>query len=176
VVSRVNDLSLAYLYGYNNALPIAQVSNALNTELMVQNFEDLAVSASILRSTTTAHTDYQYYQGDFTVNFTPPNTKNYVVDYWYLDASARWQYLSKAYTGTGMVLAEGTAIDDVRVYPKDARCSSFTYDPATGKTSEIDPGGKTVFYEYDAFGRLQLVRDQFRNVIKAYDYHYQVQN
>jgi YD repeat-containing protein len=175
VVSRVNDLSLAYLYGYNNALPIAQVSNAMNTELMVQNFEDLAVSASILRSTT-AHTGYQYYQGDFTVNFTPPNTKNYVVDYWYLDASARWQYLSKDYTGTGMVLAEGTAIDDVRVYPKDARCSSFTYDPATGKTSEIDPGGKTVFYEYDAFGRLQLVRDQFRNVIKAYDYHYQVQN
>ncbi|MBN2663977.1 MAG: RHS repeat protein [Bacteroidales bacterium] len=49
---------------------------------------------------------------------------------------------------------------------------TYTYDKIYGMTSQTDPNGVTVFYEYDAFGRLESIRDQDGNVIQHYEYNY----
>ena len=49
---------------------------------------------------------------------------------------------------------------------------TYTYKPLYGVTSETDPNGITVTYEYDNFGRLKVVKNADGNILKTYDYHY----
>ncbi|MHC1705787.1 MAG: RHS repeat domain-containing protein [Tenuifilaceae bacterium] len=66
-------------------------------------------------------------------------------------------------------------IDELRLYPLNAQMTTYTYDPIYGTTSQTDANGQTTYYEYDGLGRLVLIKDDKRNVIKRYDYHYSIQ-
>jgi hypothetical protein len=69
-----------------------------------------------------------------------------------------------------------TAIDNflspLRNNLPDAQVTTYTYEPMVGMTSQTDAKGMTVYYEYDAFQRLKLIRDQNNNIIKTYCYNY----
>lgn len=54
----------------------------------------------------------------------------------------------------------------------NALVKTYTYAPLIGMTSEADPSGKTIFYEYDTFGRLKDIKDQNGKILKHYDYQY----
>lgn len=54
----------------------------------------------------------------------------------------------------------------------NAKISTYTYSPLLGLTTETDPSGKTISYEYDKLGRLTVVKDQNGSIIKKYDYKY----
>ncbi len=68
------------------------------------------------------------------------------------------------------------ALNVLRTDPtlKTATVTTYTYSPCVGVTSNTDPNGVTSFYEYDTFGRLALVRDKDKNIVKQYLYNYKV--
>ncbi|WP_299249073.1 RHS repeat domain-containing protein [uncultured Aquimarina sp.] len=50
--------------------------------------------------------------------------------------------------------------------------TSYTYDPLIGITSITDPRGYTMTYHYDAFNRLEYVKDAAGNLISENQYNY----
>lgn len=54
----------------------------------------------------------------------------------------------------------------------NAQVTTFTYDPLIGVTSITDPRGRTNYYHYDAFNRLQYVKDHNGNVLSENQYNY----
>jgi len=62
-------------------------------------------------------------------------------------------------------------IDELRLYPTTARMRTVAYDPLIGKQSECDENNRSSYYEYDNLARLITIRDESRNIVKAYDYN-----
>jgi YD repeat-containing protein len=54
----------------------------------------------------------------------------------------------------------------------NALVTTYTYKHLIGMTSATDPGGITVYYNYDNFGRLKNIKDLNSSMMEEYDYHY----
>lgn len=63
-------------------------------------------------------------------------------------------------------------IHSLKTLLPNAKISIFTYKPLFGITSKTDPRGLTATYEYDAFGRLQTVKDESGKSVEGYEYRY----
>jgi YD repeat-containing protein len=63
-------------------------------------------------------------------------------------------------------------LDNIRVglANSKARVITYTYSPLYGMSSMTDASGKIIYYEYDLFGRLKLVRDSNGYIIKKNEY------
>jgi len=68
--------------------------------------------------------------------------------------------------------ANGSGIDELRLYPKNAGMITTTYDLNIGKTSECDINNRITYYEYDGLGRVSKILDDRRNILKTYEYHF----
>ncbi|RFS24664.1 hypothetical protein DVR12_05530 [Chitinophaga silvatica] len=65
-------------------------------------------------------------------------------------------------------------LDKIRVALKGkALVYTYTYKLLRGLSSETDPSGQTIYYEYDAVGRLIALRDMDQKIIKTFDYQFQ---
>lgn len=74
--------------------------------------------------------------------------------------------------GVSSVSIAGTAtIDELRLYPKNTRMRTTTFDPLIGKTSECDENNRITYYEYDNLGRLLFVKDESKNILKMNEYN-----
>ncbi len=74
--------------------------------------------------------------------------------------------------GQSSVTVSGTGtIDELRLYPSSARMRTVTYDPVMGKTSECDENNRITYYEYDKLGRLWMIKDEKKNIVKVYEYN-----
>ncbi len=119
-------------------------------------------------------------------------SKTYVVTYWlqnvepdyayingqsgeylFTQQSTGWTLYKREVTGVTQVTITGDAvIDELRLYPKGTLMSTVTFKDGVGKSTECDVNNRLVYYEYDALGRLKLMRDQNRNIIKTYEYNF----
>lgn len=98
-------------------------------------------------------------------NFNPTKTVNTIPGWTY--------YEFEIAAGTPPPYISGSAlIDEVRLYAKDARMTTFTYDGLHNKISECDVNNHITYYEYDGLSRVKVVKDEKGNVIKAYEYNY----
>jgi YD repeat-containing protein len=136
-------------------------------EFFYEGFEELSTAA-----TATPCAGLRYNAGAYTVPFVMPNSRQYQVDYHYL-SNGVWVPMTRAYTNN-MVLSDGSGIDEVRVYPTDAQINTYTYSPLVGVTSKCDERNRLTFYDYDGFGRLLDSRDNDGNLLKVYNYQYNV--
>lgn len=58
----------------------------------------------------------------------------------------------------------------------NAMLTAYIYSPLIGIAQIIDPKGDVLFYNYDAFGRLESIKDKQNNIIEEYEYHYSGNN
>jgi YD repeat-containing protein len=158
-------LIISYVWGYNGQLLTAEVKNAGVNEVYLEDFEN-----STFSSRGDAYTGNKYHLGDFQVTWEKPGNREYLITYRYREGGS-WK-LSQEPFSAFKILTLGDAIDDIRIYPKEAEITTYTYNPLVGVTSVTDPNGKTTYYEYDGFGRLWAVKDHERNVVRSHEYHY----
>lgn len=56
-----------------------------------------------------------------------------------------------------------------------AMITTYTYDPLVGVTSITNAKGMTTYYEYDDFGRLEIIKDNDGHILSKNAYHYKSQ-
>ncbi|MBK7885364.1 MAG: RHS repeat protein [Chitinophagaceae bacterium] len=112
--------------------------------------------------------------------------KTYIISYWskngsYLVNGAApfltgtaingWTYYKHKVTNALLVTISGNGyIDELRIHPENAQMTSVAFEPLIGLTSESGINGQITKYEYDSFGRLVSIKDQFGNVSKVFCY------
>jgi YD repeat-containing protein len=143
--------------------PSTTLTSVFTNEFFYEGFEQTG------NITTSAHTGNMSYSGTYSVPFTLPDNRSYVIQWWSFTGGS-WVFNQQAYT---MPVSLSGQIDDVRIFPKDALMTTYTYNPLVGETSETDPSGRSQIYQYDGLNRLQTIRDQDNNIVKQYDYEYQ---
>jgi hypothetical protein len=181
---------LSTIYDYDNKTAIATISNADIGEVAYTSFESdgwggwTMIGGSTILSTD-GITGRKSFSGGLQKSALPAG--NYSVTLWSLiSGSARvngqqgtailtigmWRLLEWKLTNITSVSVEGDHIDEVRLHPIKSRMTTVTHDPLIGKTSECDASNRIIYYEYDGLGRLKVVKDENKNVIKAFEYNY----
>ncbi len=190
------------LWGYNGQHPVAKAVSGHNI-IAYTSFEDDGAGCgwtvpSLTRNTTYARTGNKCYNlssGNITKTGLS-KTVQYIISYWTRATAAisisnksnesikkgktinGWTYYEHSFTPTTGSIAlsgSGKIIDELRLYPADALMTTYTYKPLIGVTSETDPSGRIIFYEYDNANRLKLVRDEDGKILKDYQYQYKQQ-
>ncbi|MND36556.1 hypothetical protein D3C80_272140 [compost metagenome] len=164
--SLTDGAKIGYQWSAANQSLLAECKNAAENEFYFESFEEDA-AASIVKFHTGKKCNYNR---NFTVSFTKPNTRSYLISWFEFDGS-KWVYKEETYTGS-KAFTTTQYVDDIRVYPFDAQMTSYTYDPLVGMTSATDVKGQTAFYEYDEFGRLKYIKDADGFILKDHTYNY----
>jgi YD repeat-containing protein len=190
------DASTSYIWGYHELYPIAEVKNAAPGEIAYTSFEEEGKGNWSYAGTPVQSANA--YTGGFLYNLSAatPLSKSglnpatvYKCSFWVQASSSvtiagttsttsgstrnGWTYYEKLITGVTTVTLTGSGnLDEVRLYPQKALMSSYTYETMIGITSQTDVKNATTFYEYDGLGRLSLIRDQDRNILKKLCYNY----
>lgn len=188
------------VYGYGNQYPVASVSNAQRSEVAYTSFEngesgDWVINAGNFLDQLSP-TGNSCLETNFQITApVMPNIKAYKVSFWSTDnpGSAGISSLSPVVTGpeingwryyefdipAGFVhpvqISGKDKIDEVRLYPANAVMNTVTYYLSIGKSSECDANNRIRYYEYNDFGKLIIIRDAYRDILKTYEYHYKMQ-
>jgi len=85
-----------------------------------------------------------------------------------------WTYREKELSGVTSIniIGSGGLIDEVRIYPKQAQMVTYTYNPLIGITGQCNINNQITYYEYDGLGRLSMIKDEEKNILKKICYNY----
>ncbi len=204
-VSKVDDSKTVYLWDANKQYPIAEVRNADFERVAYTSFENGANEGSWMFSgagsgATPARTGEYFYplspstpiarnlaQGKYTLEYyakAPINVAGgSIVDLGSSQPDINgWRLyrkqitLNSETTVTLSVSSGNVDLDEVRIYPEGASVTTYTYAPSGNISSSTDKNMIVTYYEYDAFNRLQIVRDDNKNILKSFTYHFVGEN
>jgi hypothetical protein len=195
--NKINDVTNTYLWDYLNVYPVAEVINADSNNVAFTSFEAENKGKWNYTGTPVADATTPTGKKAYTPNGANNITKSgltaattYIVSYWTKNTSpititgtvgsatagktlGLWKYYEHRIAGqTSVNISSTFAIDEVRLYPAGALMTTYTHEPLIGLLSQCDPASRITYYEYDNIGRLQLIRDQDRNIIKTFEYKY----
>jgi hypothetical protein len=197
-VNKASDINVSYIWDYKNSQIIAQVTNALPSDIAYTSFEADGVGnwtftgvSSLAAQQMTGN--YCYNLGQTSGNITKSGLTSanyYIISYWTSNSSAYtitgtqsgyplkgktingWTYFEHKITGqTSITLSGSGNIDELRLYPANAQMTTYTYAPLIGKTTVCDIDDRVTYYQYDNFGRLRFTKDQDGNITKTIEYH-----
>ena len=186
------------LWDYKGVYPIANVKNAVISDIAYTSFEADGSGnwniGSTTRDATKAITGNYSFQLNYGViiNNNVSSSNTYIVSYWSSNGSysvtgttaivtgktvtmnfTNWTYYEHTVTGVSSVVVSGSGnIDELRLYPKTAQMTTYTYTPLIGMSSQCDVGNRITYYQYDSSSRLTLIKDQDGNIVKKYCYAY----
>jgi len=196
--SKSNDYKANYIWDYNSLYPVAEVKNADSASIAATSFEDNDKGGWTFLGTPaidyTCPTGKQVYvlNGSNDITKSGLNSSTiYTVSYWRKNVSPYsipgtmagypiagrtvdgWTLFEHRITGQSTITISGTgSIDELRLCPATAQMSTYCYSPLIGLTSQCDANNRITYYEYDKLGRLSLIRDQDKKVIKKICYNY----
>jgi hypothetical protein len=200
--SKVYDLLHSYLWDYHEKAPIAEITNAQQSDVAYTSFEadgtgNWTIGTGTVDATTaiTGNSSYNLTSSISKSGLTSSNT--YIVSYWTLGSAgafsiagtisgypvtgktvtfnnASWTLYVHKVTGQSTITVSGNGhIDELRLYPATAQMTTYTYDPLVGMTTQTDAGNRATYYQYDGLARLIRIRDQDYNILKTIAYQYQ---
>jgi hypothetical protein len=197
---KTNDSPMSYVWDYKNQYPIAEVKNALYSDIAFTSFEadgkgNWSFSGTVLSDETspTGKHVYNLATGEI-IKQSLSTHQRYFLTYWVKSGTTPnisgssgssisspsavatfngWTQFRSELTNTSSVKIDGNGIiDEVRLHPVSALMSTYTYDPIIGITSMSDENGKTTHFKYDQFNRLKYLKDNEKNIVKHYQYKY----
>lgn len=189
------NLSSSIIYGYNNTRAIAQISNAIATDVAYTSFEpnsqggwEIAYYGSSGFDSLNATTGK--YAFDLTNNGLTKTglnaTTTYLVTYWtkgnaYISGATTanvlqderngWSFYAQKITGFTTVTLYGNGlIDELRLHPINANMVTNTYEPFGEINSSNDANNNINYVEFDKINRPSILRDKDKNIVKKYEY------
>jgi|GEM_PF-844550 len=188
-----NGIPMSYIWDYHAMLPVAEVNNAVFSDIAFTSFEADGngswVIPSTVRNTSAAMTGQQSYdlQNGSITKSNLNATQSYTVSYWMKSPGSvtvsgavksttgisrnGWTYMEHIVNNiTQLAISGSSLVDELRMYPTDASMSTYTYRPLIGITSQNNSNGMISYYNYDGFGRLISQLNGDGNILKQYSY------
>jgi hypothetical protein len=203
-MQKSSDIKQSFIWDYQQMQPVAQVINASMYDIAYTSFESSSggqwtgINTAKIVSNGSVTGKRSYYGSNFSFSRANLNSAtSYIVSYWSQNGaysiggtktgfpqtlrsisinSQTWTLYEHQVTGQSTITVTGSgSIDELRLYPANAQMTTISYEPLVGITSQCDASGRIVFYTYDSYGRLILVRDDNKNIIKQQCYNYKGQ-
>jgi hypothetical protein len=188
-------ITTSSLWDKHNSGPDVKATGAASDKIAWSGFENTSPNyfggtwtLSGAYVTTDFATGKQSYNGTITVNTTGFLAQNYTLSFWMkggtpftvngssVPATTTWTLYETKITGgsTVTINTQGGLVDEVRIYPVNTQLVSFAYDQLLGINTATDAKSKPAFYETDNIGRLRLVKDQNKDIVKRLNYEYDI--
>lgn len=157
---------ISVVYGYNNSLPVAQIQNAQKHQVYYNSFEEGAYDfndgfSGSRSKNGFSHTLTGLSPGNYTLSYVQKSGGTWIINQSQVNVS-----------GTSYSINISGQVDEVRFHPVFAQMTTYSYQPGVGMTSMVDANGKITRYQYDTFGRLEVVRDNQNNILSQQAYNY----
>lgn len=197
----VNDKKQALIWDNNASLPLAIVDNASVADVGYSNFET-AETGNYTYTAGSVITDATSPFGSkvYTLGSSAPISKSgltvskqYIISVWLKSGgsvsisgatvnstttgttlNSSWQYKQFAVTttATSVSITGSGYVDEVRLYPANAQMTSYTYDALYRPIIQCGINSTVSYYDYDTFSRVIDIKDQYGNILKAFEYNY----
>jgi hypothetical protein len=192
-----NDKNQSMIWDNTLRLPIAQVDNAYINDVAYSSFETAETgnwtysSASITTDATSPTGTKAYTISGGLSKSSLTSAQKYILSYWIKSGASvsitggtqtnsitgrvsnNWTYHEITITGTTSISLSGSgSVDEVRLHPILAQMTTYTYDPLLRLIATCSPNNSISYYDYDSFNRLVDIKDQYGNVVKAFEYNY----
>lgn len=198
---KANDLSVAYIWGYKDCFPIAVVQNASSESIAYTSFEEAnnqvnegwSYNAVNVLTNLNAPTGNRYYDvNNSPITSMPLNqAQHYIVSFWrkananisltgatinlhrYGQVINDWIFEYYEVTNASNIQLNGSGgMDELRLYPVGAVMNTYSYGALVGLINQCDANNRISYFIYDKQGRLKMIRDMDRKVLKLYCYNY----
>lgn len=163
-----------YLWSPSSKKLVAFIKNAQTDQVFYESFEENPDGAKFIKDgINMAKTGTKVKPGN-TYSF--PNdtitpSPDLLMSYWYYDGE-KWNFKEEPFSSQISAGGNCQYIDEIRVYPKGAEMTTYSYDGLGYLINSTDQNGLSTTYEYDETGRLSTVRDHNKNIVKHFEYNY----